>query len=49
MGTLRSQLRALLKKIKVERQADPFLVQARLPSSPDSEGDRPADSTALGR
>ncbi len=37
MATLRSQLRSILKKIKVERQADLFLVLARVPSSPDGE------------
>jgi hypothetical protein len=49
MATLRSQLRAVLKKIKVERQADLFLVLARVPSSPDGEGDGPVDPTAFGR
>ena len=49
MGTLRSQLRAVLKKIKVERQADLFLVLARVPSSPDGEGEGPADPSAFGR
>jgi DNA-binding CsgD family transcriptional regulator/PAS domain-containing protein len=48
-ATLRSQLRSVLKKIKVERQADLFLVLARVPSSPDSEVDGPADPSALGR
>ena len=48
MATLRSQLRAVLKKIKVERQADLFLVLARVPSSPDSEGDG-ATEPAAGR
>ena len=43
MATLRSQLRAVLKKIKVERQADLFLVLARVPSSPDSEGEGATD------
>ena len=33
-ATLRSQLRSILKKIKVERQADLFLVLGRVPSSP---------------
>ena len=37
MATLRSQLRSILKKIKVERQADLFLVLARVPSSPGGE------------
>jgi len=36
-ATLRSQLRSILKKIKVERQAELFLVLARVPSSPDGE------------
>jgi hypothetical protein len=51
MATLRSQLRSILKKIKVERQADLFLVLARVPSSPDGEVDAPADPppTAFGR
>ena len=33
-ATLRSQLRSILKKIKVERQADLLLVLGRVPSSP---------------
>jgi DNA-binding CsgD family transcriptional regulator/PAS domain-containing protein len=37
MATLRSQLGSILKKIKVERQADLFLVLARVPSTPDGE------------
>lgn len=36
-ATLRSQLRSILKKTKVERQADLFLVLARVPSAPDLE------------
>ena len=38
-ATLRSQLRSILKKIRVERQADLFLVLARVPCSPDGEVD----------
>jgi DNA-binding CsgD family transcriptional regulator len=49
MATLRSQLRSVLKKINVERQADLFLVLARVPSFPDSEVEGPADPTAVGR
>jgi DNA-binding CsgD family transcriptional regulator len=37
MATLRSQLRSILKKIKVERQADLFLVLASVPSSLDGD------------
>jgi hypothetical protein len=48
MGTLRIQLRAVLKKIKRERQPDLFLVLARAPSSPDGDGDGPPGSTRLG-
>ena len=36
-ATLRTQLRSILKKIRVERQADLFLVLASVPSSPDPE------------
>lgn len=36
-ATLRSQLRSILKKVRVERQADLFLVLARVPSTPDAE------------
>jgi DNA-binding CsgD family transcriptional regulator/PAS domain-containing protein len=36
-ATLRSQLRSILKKIRVERQADLLLVLARVPSSPDGK------------
>ena len=36
-ATLRTQLRSILKKIRVERQADLYLVLARVPSSPDGE------------
>jgi DNA-binding CsgD family transcriptional regulator/PAS domain-containing protein len=36
-ATLRSQLRSILKKIRVERQADLLLVLASVPSSPDGE------------
>ena len=36
-ATLRSQLRSILKKIRVERQADLLLVLASVPSSPASE------------
>jgi PAS domain-containing protein/DNA-binding CsgD family transcriptional regulator len=46
-ATLRTQLRSILKKVKVERQADLFLVLARVPSSPDGDGDGPAEPAAL--
>ena len=36
-ATLRTQLRSILKKIKVERQADLFLVLASVPSSLDGD------------
>jgi DNA-binding CsgD family transcriptional regulator len=49
MGTLRSQLRSVLKKINVERQADLFLVLARVPSFPDSETEGPADPRPYAR
>ena len=49
MATLRSQLRSILKKMKVERQADLFLVLARVPSTPEIDVDGPADPTAFSR
>jgi len=36
-ATLRTQLRSILKKVRVERQADLLLVLASVPSSPDGE------------
>ena len=50
-ATLRSQLRSILKKIKVERQAELFLVLARVPSSPDGEAAEKANPppSAAGR
>jgi DNA-binding CsgD family transcriptional regulator len=50
-ATLRSQLRSILKKIRVERQTDLFLVLARVPSSPDGEAHSEANPppTAAGR
>ena len=36
-ATLRTQLRSILKKIRVERQADLLLVLARVPSSPEGK------------
>ena len=36
-ATLRTQLRAILKKVRVERQAELLLVLASVPSSPDGE------------
>jgi DNA-binding CsgD family transcriptional regulator/PAS domain-containing protein len=36
-ATLRTQLRSILKKVKVERQAELLLVLASVPSSPDGE------------
>ena len=41
-ATLRSQLRSILKKIRVERQADLLLVLASVPSSPAAEDCREA-------
>jgi DNA-binding CsgD family transcriptional regulator len=50
-ATPRSQLRSILKKIRVERQTDLFLVLARVPSSPDGEAHSEANPppTAAGR
>jgi DNA-binding CsgD family transcriptional regulator len=47
-ATLRSQLRSILKKVRVERQADLLLVLASVPSSPDGEAaEKAAASTKL--
>jgi len=50
-ATLRTQLRSILKKVKVERQAELLLVLASVPSSPDREAAEKANPqfSAAGR
>ena len=42
-ATLRTQLRSILKKVKVERQAELLLVLASVPSTPDGEAEEKAN------